>query len=328
MSDAPPSQEHEPLRRLRPAVVDALVALTPLFQRQFGVFTAEQAVAAGMLRQRLHDLGRAGLITRLYRGVHMATQYPSSWEAMWMAALLAAGPDAVVSGSAAAFLHGLTHAEVSSRPPVEITIPRGARFRTSGPKVVTERHLTADDIVAKGPWRLTSVAWTLCSLAHGLGVEQLERALDAAVAAGKTTTALAGEAATRFRYCTGMPVIREVLQRHDPAVRLTRSEAERLFLRVLRAAGLPLPEANVRVFDDHGNRRYLDFAYEEYRIMIEIDVFGEHLRTIGRHHDGRRQNALVSDWRPLRFDELDLRYAPERVVDDVRRALRAAGAEV
>lgn len=328
MSDATPTQDPQPLRRLRPAVVAALLALTPLLQRRFGVFTAEQAETAGVLRQRLHDLARAGLITRIYRGVYMSSQYPSSWEAMWMAALLAAGPDAVVSGAAAAFLHGLTHAGVGSRPSVEITIPRGARRRTSGPKVVTELHLTPADVVEKGPWRVTSVAWTLCSLAYGLGVGKLERALDAAVAAGKTTTQLAGETATRFRHCTGMPVIREVLQRHDPAVRLTRSEAERLFLRILRAAGLPLPDANVRVLDDDGNRRYLDFAYEEYRIMIEIDVFGEHLRAIGRHHDGHRQNALVSDWRPLRFDELDLRYAPERVVDDVRRALRAAGADV
>lgn len=137
MSDATPTQDHEPLRRLRPAVVEALLALTPLLQRRFGVFTVEQAIAAGVRRQRLHDLGRAGLVTRLYRGVYMAAQYPSSWEAMWMAALLAAGPDAVVSGVAAAFLHGLTHVGVGSRPPVEITIPRGARFRTSGPKVVT-----------------------------------------------------------------------------------------------------------------------------------------------------------------------------------------------
>lgn len=316
------------IHHLRGALLRALVALTPLLQRQFGVFALEQAAALGVARQRVAELARTGLLERVRAGVYRATLYPASWEAAWMGGFLAAGPDAVISGRAAAHLHGLRFTRSTSRPDLELTIPRRGSRRRAGPSVVTELHLRPEDVVRSGPWRLTSVAWTLCSLAYDLGVERFERAVDAAIAGGKVTIEELGRTATRFRWCTGIPVIREVLARHDPRVRRTWSDAERTFLRALRRAGLPLPEPNVRVEDADGNRRYLDFAYLEWRIMIEIDVFVDHRRTVGRHHDGHRQNALVGDWLPLRFDELDLRYDLDRVVADVRRALEAAGAHL
>lgn len=314
------------LDHVRGALLRSLLALTPTLQRQFGVLAVGQAEDAGVARQRLAELCRTGLLERVRTGIYRATLYPPSWEAAWMGQLLAAGPDAVISGRAAAYLHDLRFTWSGARPDLELTVPRRGRRRRSGPAVVTELNLLAGDTVRSGPWRLTSVAWTLCSLAYVLGLERFEKAVDAAVAGGRVTIEELGRTATRFRYCTGIPVIREVLQRHDPRVRLTRSEAERLFLRALRRAGLPPPEVDHRVTDADGHRRYLDFAYPPWRIMIEIDVFGDHLRTIGRHHDGHRQNALVGEWTPLRFDELDLRYDLDRVVQEVRRALRDAGA--
>lgn len=304
-----------------------LAALAPALRRQFGVITLAQAVELGVPKQRVAELCRAGLLDRRYRGVYAVTTEPDSWEQRGMAGFLAGGPDVVVSGLAAARILGLTQLGVThSTPELEFTIPRKGRRSAAGPPVVTEVHLTPADVVTKGPWRVTSPAWTIFTQARRLGVGKTEKALDAAVAAGHLTTGSAGETAVRFRWCVGMPVIREVLQRHDPAVRLTRSEAERIFLRILRAAGLPLPDVDVRVTDAYGQRRYLDFAYVKWLLMIEIDVHGSHGRAIGRHHDGHRQNGLVPPWRPLRFDELDLVYDPDRVVEDVRRALVELGA--
>lgn len=314
-------------RGRRPSVT-ALLALAAVMRRQFGVVTTAQAADVGVSSQRIAELVQAGAIRRLYRGVYVSAQYPDSWEAQWMAGLLAAGPEAVISGRAAAFLHELRHVHVTSRPDLEVTIPRTATRWRGGPDVVTEVHLTDEDRVQVGSWLLTSVAWTIFTLAHRLGVDQTEKALDAVVADGALTIPDAGRTAARFRHCTGMPVIREVLSRLDPAVRLTRSEAERLFRRILRKAGLPLPAANVAVRDADGGRRYLDFAYEDLRIAIEIDVHVDHGRSVGRRHDGHRQNALTGTWRILRFDEVDLRYAPERVVRDVRRALVGAGVDL
>ncbi|MBW3561801.1 MAG: hypothetical protein KY437_04820 [Actinobacteria bacterium] len=75
-------------------------------------------------------------------------------------------------------------------------------------------------------------------------------------------------------------------------------------------------------------RRYLDFAYRDLRILIEIDVDPLHATTLGRSGDGSRQNDLIHAWIPLRFDEWDLRFHPDRVAEQVRRALVAAGADL
>lgn len=303
-----------------------LLRLAPFLRAQFGAFTLAQAASVEVGSATVARMRQRGEVVRLARSVYGACAYPDSWQLRWMAALLAMGPNAVVSHLAAAYLHGLEHTGTRRRPEVELTVPRHHYRRPAAVVVHRMLHLTAADMTRVGPWPITSVAWTLCSLAVRLGADRLERAVDAAVAAGSTTGDEFAATAARFRHCPGMPVIQLVLARHLPGLHMTRSQFERWFFRLLRDAGLPLPEVNVRVIDAAGNVRYLDFAYPQWRIAIEIDVHDSHLRALGRHRDGGRQNDLVPAWVPLRFDEFDLRYSPSDVVAQVRRALLAAGA--
>lgn len=290
------------------------------------MFTIAQAAKAGVDRSVVTRMRQRREVARLARGVYAAATYPDSWQRRWMAALLAAGDGAVVSHRAAAHLLGLQHTRTAARPDLELTVPRGRYRRPAEVVVHRAAHLTPGDVARVGAWPVTSVAWTLCSLAMTIGIDQLERALDAAVAAGTVTAESFATTATRFRSCAGMPIVRAVIDRSLPEVRMTRSEAERTFLRLLRRARMPLPEVNLRVIDAAGHVRYLDFAYPQWGIAIEIDVHDSHLRVVGRNRDGHRQNDLVPAWIPLRFDELDLRFAPDAVVEQVRRALVAAGA--
>lgn len=302
-----------------------LLPLAPLVQRQFGAFTTEQAREHGLDRRRLSELHRHGEVRRLHRGVYAASLFADTWQQRWMAALLAAGAHAAISHLAAAHLHRLEFTGARQRPDLEIVLPRHRTLTVNEVRRLhTAVHLTPADLVTAGSWTVTSVPWTLCSLAHRLGVARTVKAVDAAIAANRLTVDTFGEVVVRFRYCPGIVVLREVTERLLPEVRLTRSDAERMFLRLLAAADLPLPEANVRVVDAAGHRRYLDFAYREERVAIEIDVHDAHLRAIGRNRDGFRQNDLVAEWIVLRFDELDLRFAPQEVVRQVGQALRAA----
>lgn len=308
---------------------DSLIArLNPVLHRQFGVLTTAQAAAAGVTRTGLRRLVDRGEVERLYRGVYGVTTAPDSWQRRWMSGLLAAGPGAAVSHAAAAWLHRLEYTRTGRRPELELTVPRRRRSRENGPRLHTATHITAEDVVDLGAWRVTSVAWTLLSLAPRLQVGGLEDAVDAAVARDQVTGEALGKTARRFRCCPGMPVIREVLWRLLPEVRFTRSRGERTFLRIVAGAGLPLPEANVRVVDASGDVRYLDFAYRPWRVSVEIDLHERHLRAVGRNRDGKRQNALVPEWIILRFDEFDLHHAPSEVARDVARALAAAGADL
>lgn len=306
-----------------------LRALAPLARRQFGVFTTSQAATVGVQAWTLTKMVRRGDAARLFHGVYRLTVYPDRWELRWLAALLAVGDHAAVSHRAAAHLHGLQHTRTKDRPGLELTIPRSAVDPViADVRVHTQVGITSGDVVQVGVWRLTSVAWTLATLAHPLGPTRTERAVGSAVANAQTTIDDLARATVRRRWCPGAPVMRAALRRLSPSVRMTRSEAERLFLRLCLEAGLPIPDLNLRVGDDAGRTRYLDAAWPEFGLCVEIDVHPDHRGTIGRSSDGRRQNDLVSRWTILRFDEFDLEYDPAYVVERVRTTLRSAGAEV
>lgn len=295
--------------------------LADIVRTQFGVFATHQAEQVQVPRKEILRLRERGEVVRLFRGVYASTMFPDSWELRAMAALLAAGATAALSHLAAAFVLGLPYLSIPSSPELELVVPRG-KLRRSLPLTIHEStRIRPIDVVEAGPFRVTSPEWTLCSLAFRLGLERFERSLSGIIARGHTSRERMAATAERFDWCTGAPTIRTALLRHLPEARWTR-----WFLRILRDAGLQLPEANVRVRDAAGRLRYLDFAYRELRICIEIDVDPLHTTAVGRNRDGTRQNDLVLEWTLLRWDEWDLRLHPTRVAGQVRRALLAAGA--
>ncbi|MBW3621147.1 MAG: type IV toxin-antitoxin system AbiEi family antitoxin domain-containing protein [Actinobacteria bacterium] len=305
-----------------------LFRLAPELRRQFGTFTTRQARDRGVGGPRLTELLRAGEIERLYRSVYGSLLYPDGADRRWMAAQLAGGEHTVISHRAAAHLHGLTYTRTGRRPDLEMSVRRGSRRFSSTVRIHTQVPFRPSDVVEVGVWRVTSVAWTLSSLAHDLGAGHTERAVGAAMAAGKLSIEQVAACVPRFRFCAGVQILRDLLHRLSPELRLTRSEAERLVLRLVREAGLPEPEVNLRVVDAAGRVRELDLAWPEFGVCVEIDVHPSHDGTIGRHRDGRRQNDLIDDWRVLRFDDLDLQFDAPTVVGTIRRSLARAGADI
>lgn len=307
----------------------ALRHLAPLVRRQFGVFTTEQAALVGVERWTLVRMLRAGELERLFHGVYRLTLYPDSWEPRWLAALLAAGEGVAISHAAAAHLLALQHTGTARRPDLELSVPRGATHpELSGVRVHTQVGLTPGDMVDHGGFRVTSAPWTLASLAYALGLPRTERALGAAIASDATTVDELAGVTVRRRWCPGVVVMRAALLRVSPEMRLTRSDAERIFLRLCRETGLPIPELNLRVTDARGRPRILDAAWPQWWVCVEIDLHPDHAGSIGRSHDGRRQNDLVAEWTVLRFDGIDLQFDRPYVVEQVRQTLAAAGAPV
>jgi very-short-patch-repair endonuclease len=235
---------------------------------------------------------------------------------------------AAISHRAAAYLHELTYTGTRQRPELELVLPRGRNPFTTVLTIHTQVRLLPTDVVDLGVWRVTTVAWTLASLAHRLGQERLLQAVGGAIAGGKVTAEEFAACVPRLRWCPGAPLLRETVHLLSPELRLTRSEAERLAVRICVAAGLPEPDVNLRVRDASGRARLLDLAWPEWGVCVEIDVHPTHDGSIGRHLDGRRQNDLVGEWVVLRFDDLDLQFDADEVVAVIRRTLQRAGAEL
>src|SRR5690349_6089745 len=87
---------------------------------QHGIVTTEQLVGVGLTRGAIAKRARCGRLHRMHRGVYAVGHDGISNEARWMAAVLACGPDAVLSHGAAAVHWGLL------RPldgPIDVSIP-------------------------------------------------------------------------------------------------------------------------------------------------------------------------------------------------------------
>lgn len=90
---------------------------------------------------------------------------------------------------------------------------------------------------------------------------------------------------------------------------LTDTGLERKFLRLVRAAGLPQPEAQAWV-----NGYRVDFYWPDLGLVVEADGWRYH-RTAGEQAtDHRRDQAHMKDGlTTLRFAESQIRYEPRRV---------------
>lgn len=103
----------------------------------------------------------------------------------------------------------------------------------------------------------------------------------------------------------------------DAAAGGARSEAERLVIQLLRAAGIRGWHANYRV-----GPYLVDIAFPEKRVVIEIDGWAFHSDQQAFQNDRSRQNLLaLQGWQVLRFTWLDITEHPDRVLAQIRAAL-------
>src|ERR1700749_1816691 len=88
-----------------PRSADAVIAA--IAERQHGVVTRSQLLAAGVGRRGIERRIEWGLLHTLHRGVYGRGRRALRGEAWWMAAVLAAGEGAVLSHRSAAALWGI-----------------------------------------------------------------------------------------------------------------------------------------------------------------------------------------------------------------------------
>jgi hypothetical protein len=155
-------------------------------------------------------------------------------------------------------------------------------------------------------------------------IERLEEALDAAERDGHVDRfqLIKRHAEIRQSGRNGVGVLAELLDTRHATAKTPQSVLERRMLRLIVGAGLPEPECQLRVPRADGRTAFLDLAYPQTRLGIELDSHAWHATRRQRQRDHERQNEVVmSDWTILRFTYDDVTHRPEYVVNLVRRAL-------
>jgi very-short-patch-repair endonuclease len=105
----------------------------------------------------------------------------------------------------------------------------------------------------------------------------------------------------------------------DAASDRTRSDLERLFLKMCRTHDLPAPEVNVRI-----GAMLVDFLWRDRRLVVETDGYRYHRGRVAFEDDRARDLELRAlGYEVLRLSERQVADEPGRVVPVLRAALEA-----
>lgn len=297
-------------------------ALRRVIAEQADVVSRQQVLRAGVSASTIAHKVRHRWWQQLHPGVYGTFTGIVTWEARLWAAVLYAGPGALLSHETAAELLGLSdhrcaviHVTVPAsrrvRPPRGVAIHRSAfdypRWRPQrGVPPHTFYPETIIDLVAAADNLDDAVAWVSRGIArHLVGEAQLK----AAVAARQ-----------RFRW---RGQINEVIERvaggsHFPLEFRYDRDVE-------RAHALPEARRQAKFVKQDGTRGFRDRCYEQYGLIVELDGRQYHAED-QRFRDRARDNeAVATTGTTLRYGWADVVLTPCGTADQVYRALRKRG---
>jgi len=306
------------------AVVGSMGSMLPeqRFAGQADTIARRQSTMVGIDPDTMRNRVRSGRWQRLQRGVYATFSGDPARETLLWAALLRAGPGAVLSHQTAAERHGLVD-EPSSV--ITITVPASrspARAKISG--VIIHR---SDAILrTRHPAMLPP-----CTQVEDTVLDLIQVAANFDDAYAWICRAIGRRRTTADRIAVAMAARKKMRWRREIAIALGEAEGGALSVleyryvhRVERPHGLPAARRQARIRQGTGNR-YLDNLYQEFGVCVEIDGTAAHPAD-EQWRDKRRDNAnTVSGLVTLRLGLLDLGDHRCETAADVATVLRRHG---
>jgi predicted transcriptional regulator of viral defense system len=274
---------------------------------QWGRVTVAQIRRLGVHSSTITRWRRQGYLHLVLPSVYAVGHPSSSTEADCAAALLYAGPGAMLSHATAAWWLGL----IKSEPRViHVSTPRRCR---SQPKLRLHSRRSCERIWHRG-LPTTTVAQAIVDYAASASLRQIRHALaNADYHADLDLPAINALLANRP---PGAARLRTALERYEPRFARTKSGLEIAFLELCEEAGLEPPQTNVRLYGWE-----IDAFWPEQRIAVELDGAGNHRTPAQMRRDRQkdvdlRSHGLIS----LRYSDEQLEHHRREVAADVIRA--------
>jgi very-short-patch-repair endonuclease/predicted transcriptional regulator of viral defense system len=295
-------------------------ALWSLVRVQHGVITRAQLLRLGFSPDAINHRIERGRLHPVYRGVYAVGRRELSPLGRGMAAVLACGPDAVLSHESAAALWDIRRQTTSG---IEVSVTSGSARRHSGIRVRRRANLGATDVTTRHGIPVTTPTCTLIDLAARVTRDELEAAINEADKRDLIDLEALRNALDSTPRRPGVAPLRRTIDRRT--FTFTRSGLERHFLPIARRAGLPRPQTRVYV-----NEFEVDFYWHDLGLVVEADGWRYHRTPAQQAKDRRRdQTHTAAGLTPLRFTHGQVKYEPrhvEAVLTTVARRLRPAPA--
>jgi very-short-patch-repair endonuclease len=231
-----------------------------------------------------------------------------------MAAVLASGPDAMLSHWSAASLWGI---RPTSRTTIDVTVPHDTRSS----KLIC-RHvsaLPADEITAERGIPVTTVPRTIFDLAATEPVDVVKALLREAEFQELHDQLSLWDLAERYPGRRGVRKVRTALEAlKDEPVDERKSRFEERFDPFLRRRELPRPRYNQWILV--GNKRFeVDCLWPDQRQIVELDGWeGHKTRTAFREDRARDRRLRVAGYGVTRLTWNQLEDEPSAVASDLR----------
>jgi hypothetical protein len=262
-------------------------AVIALAARQHNRFSRQQLAALGVPRQTIEHRLASGLWVAVHDGVYAIAPVLDDDRGRWMAATLTARATYLSHASAGAAWGWWAW-------PRDIeTVTRsgdGGPRRVDGLLVHQSKALTGDTTTRDG-LPILCVPRTLLDLSPHVTPGRLARCVRDAIRLETTTSSEIMDAlGRRHRGRRGSRRLALVTARYTGLpIHRARSGAEVLAMEILRDAGRPLPELNVRIGGEEA-----DLTWRAERLIVELDGSPFHL---DRGEDARKDAA----WRAAGF---------------------------
>ncbi len=275
-----------------------------------------QLLAAGIPNRTIYRLVASGHLYREHRGVYAVGHTAPAPLADETAALLACGEHAVLSHYTAARIHRLIpHGDGR----VDVTIRGRHGPSPAGVNVHRTKTLNQSEVAVVERLPVTSAARTVFDLAATADMATAERAVEEALTQKKVSEHLLRVRAASLRGRRGATRVIAILDAYrEPGI--TKSEAERRFRALLRAAQLPEPLSN---FPFQGYS--LDFYWPDLGVVVEVQGYKFHSSRKKFERDTRKAATLAAAGLRVSYVTwLQMENEPFAVVARIAQALTPA----
>jgi very-short-patch-repair endonuclease len=285
-------------------------AIDDLARRQHGVFSRDQALAAGVTPRMVTTRRAAGEWVTLARGVYALRAAPFTWLRQVKAAELSIA-GAVVSHRAAAHLHGI---EGHPAGAIDLVVDR----RPPASALAQVHRCESFRFTRRSGLRVTSVPLTVVHLASVEARARLSRTVDEVLASGLVRLdELLVEAERRAAgHPRGIGSLLEILDACGDGYVPPTSELERRLWEVLDDPRLPASERQVPFPWSSAGRERVDAVLPSWRRIIEADGRRWHTRRADFERDRARDHrAQRHGYEVTRFTYRQLVDSPAYAVD-------------
>jgi very-short-patch-repair endonuclease len=292
--------------------------------RQHGVVSKRQLLEAGVGPSTIGSRLARGYLHPALRGVYGVGRPELTEHGLWMAAVLATGPNSALAGPTAAAAWGF----MRHTSPVQVARLRG-KYRARS-QIVANGHRSRALVVGRRfsafepRWLsaiegipILTVEVTLLQLAGELGSEEFKFAFWEADRKDLIDDEGLFDC---LSLCQGRRGGREFVRLATdriPNIEELRSLLETLLLDLILSEGLPDPEVN------RNTEGYvLDFRWPDQKLIVETDGYEFHRGREAFERDRRISNELrAAGWTVLRFTYRMIKNQPDQVLRLIRQAL-------